>query len=468
MNYSHNDENFPLTRFESMLKTNDILFFDSNEFENIIHHYLENGKIALAKRAIKLGLEQHPTSVNLRLFQVEILVIENKFSEADDILDMLHDLEPNNEEIFIQKANVLSKQDEHEKAINTLLIAIDISNTPSDDADLYALVGMEYLFLDQFENAIIYFKKCLEADTSDYSALHNIVYCYDFLDQNEEAITYLNAFLDNNPYCEVAWHQLGRQYFTIKDYGKANAAFDFAIISDDTFVGAYLEKGKVLEKLKHYEEAIENYKITLALEEPTSFALLRIGHCYEKLDLEDMALQFFKKTIEEDALLDNGWIAITKFYMKRLNYQKALHYINKAVNIDGENVLYWKLFATINKRLNFLEEAELGYKRTLELGNYELETWLDRSDILTLLGEYSAAIFNLIQATEFYPENAEIEYRLGGLYFTTQQQDEGRFHLKNATRINRDYSFIIDELFPKLENTPIIKAIISESKKASN
>ncbi|MFC0605392.1 tetratricopeptide repeat protein [Winogradskyella pulchriflava] len=468
MNYSQNDENFPLTRFESMLKTNDILFFDSSEFENIIHHYLENGKIALAKRAIKLGLEQHPTSISLRLFKVEILVIENKFSEADDILDMLHELEPHNEEIFIQKANVLSKQDEHEKAIDTLLIAIDMSSTPEDDADLYALVGMEYLFLDQFENAIIYFKKCLETDTSDYSALHNIVYCYDFLNQNEEAITYLNEFLDSHPYCEVAWHQLGRQYFTIKDYAKANAAFDFAIISDDTFVSAYIEKGKVLEKLKHYEEAIENYKITLALDEPTSFALLRIGHCYDKLNQEDMAIQFFKKTVEEDVLLDKGWIAITKFYMKRLNYQKALEYINTAVNIDGENVLYWKLFATINKRLNFLEEAEIGYKRTLELGNYELDTWLNRSDILIALGEYEAAIFNLIQAAEFYPENAEIEYRLGGLYFTTHQSEEGRFHLKNAVRLNADYSFIISELFPRLNERQMVKAIISESKKPSN
>ncbi len=468
MNYSHNDENFPLTRFESMLKTNDILFFDSSEFENIIHHYLENGKIALAKRAIKLGLEQHPTSINLRLFKVEILVIENKFEEADDILDMLHNLEPTNEEIFIQKANVLSKQDEHKKAIDTLLIAIEMSSTPSDDGDLYALVGMEYLFLDQFENALIYFKKCLETDTSDYSALHNIVYCYDFLDQNNEAIAYLNDFLDYNPYCEVAWHQLGRQYFAIKDYAKANAAFDFAIISDDTFVGAYIEKGKVLEKLKYYEDAIENYKITLALDEPTSFALLRIGHCYEKLGQEDMALQFFKKTVEEDALLDKGWIAITKFYMKRLNFPKALHYINKAVNIDGENVLYWKLFATINKRLSFLEEAEIGYKRTLELGNYELETWLDRSDILTTLGEYEAAIYNLTQAAEFYPENTEIEYRLGGLHFTIQQTEKGRFHLKNAVSLNSDYSFIISELFPKLNENLMVKAIISESKKTSN
>lgn len=468
MQYSHDDDNFSLTRFESMLKTNDILFFDSSEFENIIHHYLENGKIALAKKAIKLGLEQHPTSINLRLFKVEILVIENKFSEANNILEMLHDLEPTNEEIFIQKANVFSKQDLHEEAIETLLIAIKLSDSPEDDADLYALVGMEYLFLDEFENALIYFKKCLESDASDYSALHNTVYCFDFLNQNVEAIEFLNAFLDKNPYCEVAWHQLGRQYFTLKDYAKANVAFDYAIISDDTFVGAYIEKGKVLEKLKRYEEAIENYKITLALEDPTSFALLRIGNCYDKLGQKELAIQFLIKTVNEDPLLDKGWIAITKFYMKCLNYQKALYYINKAINIDGDNVLYWKLYATINRRLNFLEEAERGYKRTLELGNYELETWLNRTDILIALGEYEAATFNLIQATEFYPENAEIEYRLGGLYFATHQIEEGRFHLKNAVRLNIDYSFIISELFPALDNRPLVKAIISESKKTSN
>lgn len=52
MEFSQFDDNreFSLSKFESMLKTNSILFFDSNEFENIIHHYLENGKIALAKR----------------------------------------------------------------------------------------------------------------------------------------------------------------------------------------------------------------------------------------------------------------------------------------------------------------------------------------------------------------------------------------------------------------------------------
>lgn len=468
MEYSQNEDfnNMSLTKFESMLKTNDVLFFDSNEFENIIHHYLENGKISLAKKAIKLGLQQHPTSINLRLFKIEILVIENKFNQANIILEELHYLEPNNEEIFIQKANVLSKQDFHEQAINALLIALDLSDSEEGESDLYGLIGMEYLFLEQFENALIYFQKCLEVDFTDYSALHNVIYCFDFLDKNQEAIDFLNTYLDTNPYCEVAWHQLGRQYFSVKDYKRAGTAFDFAIISDDTFVGAYLEKGKVLEKEKKYTEAIENYKITLALEDPTSFALLRIGYCYEKLGEDDLAVQFFNRTVEEDPLLDKGWIAITKFFNKKRNYQKALHYIKKAVNIDGDNVLYWKLYAKINLRLNFLEEAAEGFKRTLELGNYELETWIERTDILIKLGEYNAAIYNLLQAIEFYPESEEIEYRLGGLYFKLMQTDKGCYHLKNALRINNEYDFIIDELFPNLKNRPIVKEIILSAKKS--
>jgi tetratricopeptide (TPR) repeat protein len=128
MEYGQYDDNqnFSLSKFESMLKTNNVLFFDSEEFENIINHYLENGKIALAKKAIKLGLEQHPTSINLKLFRVEIFIFENKLDKADEMLNRLHQLEPKNVEIFIQKANIFSKRDDHAKAIEIFEQALDI------------------------------------------------------------------------------------------------------------------------------------------------------------------------------------------------------------------------------------------------------------------------------------------------------------------------------------------------------
>ncbi|WP_295181541.1 tetratricopeptide repeat protein [uncultured Christiangramia sp.] len=465
MQLSHNEEdNFSLDRFESMLKTNDVLFFDSNEFENIINHYIENGKIALAKKAVKLGLAQHPTSVNLRLYKVEILVFEDKLDLADSILNELKNLESSNEEIYIQKAQIYSKRDMHAEAITMLEAALEIT---LEDAEIFSLIGMEYLFLEDFENAKYSFMKCLEADDEDYSALYNIMYCFDFLEQKEEAIDYLNLYLDKHPYCEVAWHQVGKQYFDLKNYTKALAAFDFAIISDDRFVGAYLEKGKVLEKLKRYNEAIENYNITLELDDPTSFAYLRIGKCFEKLGCDDFAIKNYEQTVHEDPLLDKGWIAITDFYIKKLNFPKALYYINKAINIDEENVLYWKRYAKINSRLNFPEEAEQGYKKSLELGNYELETWIRRCDILIGLGEYETAISSMMQALEFYPGTAEVEYRLAGLYFNTNNGDKGYFHLNNALKTDSEYYIIIEELFPNIFERKSIKQIINSFVKLS-
>ncbi len=462
MKFNHEEENnFSITRYESMLRSNDVKFFDSDEFESIIHHYLENGKIAKAKKAISLGLSQHPSSVNLKLLQVEVLVFEDRLEKADDLLAQLHAIEPENEEIYIQKANILSKQNEHFKAIELLSMALEYT---SDEADVYSLIGMEYLFMDDFENAKINFMRCLETDDQDYSALYNIIYCFDFLEQHEDAIEYLNMFLNKNPYCEVAWHQVGKQYFDLKEYEKALAAFDFAIISDEYFIGAYLEKGKVLEKLKRYNEAIENYRITLELDDPTSFALLRIGKCFEKLGSDDLAIQHYSKTVHEDPLLDKGWIAITDFYMRKRNYQKALYYTNKAINIDGENVLYWKRYAKINNKLDFFEEAERGYRKALELGNYELETWLNRSDILRFLGETDAAIQNLYQAIEFYPDNAEVQYRLAGLHYENQDYDKGEYHVRKALELDYEYHIVLEELFEKVFNLTLVKNIISEYK----
>jgi tetratricopeptide (TPR) repeat protein len=465
MQLSHNEENnFSLTRFESMLKTNDVLFFDSEEFEDIITHYLENGKMALAKKAVKLGLAQHPTSINLKLYRVEILVFEDKLDLADGLLSELYDLENSNEEIFIQKANIYSKRDDHSNAIKMLGLALEITQ---DEADVYSLLGMEYLFLEDFENAKQSFMKCLEADEEDYSALYNIMYCFDFLEQKVESIEYLNRFLNKNPYCEVAWHQVGKQYFDLKQYEKALTAFDYAIISDDYFIGAYLEKGKVLEKLGRYNEAIENYTITLDLDDPTSFVYLRMGKCYEKMGIEELALENYLKTVHEDPLLDKGWIAITDYYFKKGNFPKALYYINKAINIDEENVLYWKRFAKINNRLSFYEEADRGYQKAIELGNYELETWIRRCDILINLGEFETAIQNLLQALEFYPETAEIEYRLAGLYFNLNEGDKGYFHLNNGLKIDSEYYIIIEELFPNIFSRKSVKEIINSYLKAS-
>jgi tetratricopeptide (TPR) repeat protein len=456
------DYNLSLSKFESMLKTNKVLFFDSEEFEEIILHYIDMGKTSLAKKALKLALEQHPKSSGLKLVHVEMLVYEDKLDLAEKMLNELYAIEPNNEEIYIQKANICSKRDQHEKAIELLKIALKYTD---DYADVYNLIGMEYLFMDNLEMAKDSFVKCLEEDLDDQSALYNVVYCFEFLDQNKEAITYLNQYIDKNPYSEIAWHQIGRLHYGLKEYEEAIRAFNYATLIDDEFMGAFMEKAKALERLKRYQEAIESYERTIELDDATSYALLRIGKCHEKLGNTALAIKFYNKTVHEDPLLDKGWIAITDFYVREKNYQKALFYVNKSLAIDNQNPMYWKRYATINKQMNFFEEAEFGYRKAVEFGDYQLDTWLFWVDLLQFLGEFDSAIQTLLQATEYFPEENEIEYRLAGLYFMIQDLTKGKFHLSNGLRLNFDNYLIIKDLFPMIWEDTMVQNYIAKHRK---
>ncbi|RZJ69601.1 tetratricopeptide repeat protein [Flavobacterium sp.] len=463
MHISNEDEEYSLSlsKFESMLKTNKVLFFDSEEFEDIILHYLDTGKAALAKKALKLALEQHPRSTGLKLVHVEMLIYDDKLDQAEKLLNELFALEPNNEEIYIQKANILSKRDKHEEAVAQLRIALDFTE---DYADVYNLIGMEYLFMDNLESAKENFIKCLEEDPEDQAALYNVVYCFEFLDQNQDAIDYLEKYIDKNPYSEIAWHQVGRLHYGLKQYELALRAFDYATLIDEEFLGAFMEKGKALERLKRYDEAIEAYNRTIEIDDPTSYALLRIGKCYEKLGKKPLALKYYNKTVHEDPLLDKGWIAITDFYVREKNFQKALFYVNKALNIDNSNRLYWKRYAVINKEMNFFEEAEVGYRKAVELGDFQLDTWLFWVDILQFLGEFENATTTLLQANEYFPDEYEIEYRLAGIYFSGKEDTKGKFHLSNALRLNFKHHNLLKDLFPAAWERKVVKNMIDKYK----
>lgn len=453
-----------VTKFEAMLKTDAVYFFDAEDFEEIIHHYLNEGKISLAKKAIRMGLQQHPGALELQLLDVEVMVFENHFEKAEALLDQLQQIDAQNEEIFIQRANICSKQSNHLKAIDLLYQALALSD---DDFDIHALLGMEYLFLDDYPRAKQCFMHCLETDPDDYTSLYNLIYCFEYLEDAQGAITYLNTYLDTNPYCQIAWHQLGKQYYSVKMYPEALSAFDFAIISDDTFLGAYFEKGRVLEKLGRYAEAIENYSLTMEMDNPTSQAYLGIGRCYEKMGSDHQAQHYYYLTVHEDPLLDKGWLAITDFYLKQKKFVKAKESIDKAIGIDGENPTYWQRCAVIHQALGDLDEADFAFSQTVDLGNYDLDTWLAWAEVLRKNEETESAAEILIQGKEFHPEAGALSYALAGICYELGQDEEACNHLSSAIDQDPEKLKHFKQSFPEFFSNPRVQQILKEGRNAS-
>ena len=455
---SNKDHKSPLARFELMLQSNRVNFFDATEFEEIIQYYIDSGSLRLAYKALEIGEDQHPGNSGLKLLHVELMLLNNQYKEAEEVIDKLGEMEPYNEYVYIHKAVILSKTKRHQEAISFLTKGLEYCES---QAEFHSMLAMEYLFLDCYMMAKEHFIKCLNEDPKDTHALYNVIYCFESLENPDSAIEFLNEFLEADPFSEIAWHQLGRQYASKGLLKQALSSYDFAVICDNEFIGAYFEMGKTLQKMKRYNEAILAFETTLSIDEPTAFALLHIGQCHIALGNTRLAIQYFKRTLNEDPLYEKAWIALIDVYCKNKDFEKALYYAKKSIQIDNVNVATWKRYAEINFALGFLEEADLGFTECVNLGNYEVDTWVKWADVLKEIHDYPRALEVLQHGLEFHPESSVINFRLGGIYLLSSQSLEARFYLKNAYMSDAKQLNHFYETFPEFRSSSFVKQSLS-------
>ena len=77
--FEQNDEEaFLVEKFENMLSNGSLLFFDVDEFENLIEYYSIRNNIDTAFTVINMAKNQHPTSAAFMLKEAELLTFSNK------------------------------------------------------------------------------------------------------------------------------------------------------------------------------------------------------------------------------------------------------------------------------------------------------------------------------------------------------------------------------------------------------
>ena len=447
LNYNSEETQSSIIRFEQMLKTNLIYFFDAQEFEDIIVHYLGFGENQLAKKALKMGLAQHPNSNELLLLQSEFFILEEKYDSALKLLDYVEKLNPLDEEVSLQKANIASKNGDHKSSIKFLNKALELSNDPSE---IWNLLGMEHLLAEEFDEASYFFKNCIEDNPLDYSALYNLLYSYDHLNKNEESILVLNEVLEIIPYSEVAWHQLGLVLLKKGNKKEALSAFDFAIISDDNFTGAYIEKGKLLETMGRINEAIDNYEIALKTNDPSAFVFQSIGKCHEKLGNNALAIKHYLKAIHLEPSNENSWVKLIDYYMVLGQYKKAKYYFKGALEINSESVTLWKKGTMIYKSLNQFQKELNAYQKLYDLGVFELPILLKHIDLLLQLKNWGKAYKITNEVYKSFPESKSLIHRLGGCSMELGKKNEARYFL-NLEQLSREELLELSKLFPSFD-----------------
>ena len=104
------DPSSHILRFEEMLEQNKEYFFDVEEFENIIDHYLVSSKLKNASWAAELGCSQHPDAIAIKLRKAQVMASCKKPQRALQYLNEIEVGEPWNPDLHIVKGNIFSQK----------------------------------------------------------------------------------------------------------------------------------------------------------------------------------------------------------------------------------------------------------------------------------------------------------------------------------------------------------------------
>ncbi|MFO7723297.1 MAG: tetratricopeptide repeat protein [Bacteroidales bacterium] len=398
-----------IARFEASLSNGSVLFFDVDEFEDIIDYYMDFGLTQKARMALHHAFRIYPGSSRLNIKRAQILAYQNKRERALDILSEMEVNEPENTDINLTKAHIYSQMQLYDKSIQEYIKAAE-----SDDQDLediFISIAFEYENKGDFDNAIEYLHRALQINPDNESVIFELSYCHELNNTPEAAIPLFNQYLDRNPYSALAWFNLGVTYSQMERWQESIDAYDYVIAIDEKFASAYFNKANALGGLGLYEKAIETYLETFKHEEPDGITWYYIGECYEKLERFKEAIDHYLKAVSMNESHIDAWIGIGSCYQMMGNYPLAVQYLNIAIEKDVDHAEAWYMLGDVSTETGDLARALDCYQMVVTLDPQREDIWVDLCDCHLGLENPSDAQAALEDGLTRFPGNAPMLYR---------------------------------------------------------
>jgi len=459
---SFEDDDFDeaVARFKTMVKTNTSEYFDVFEVEGIVDHFLEDGRLNLAKKAVETGLLLHPTSVSIKIREAQIFMHEGKLEECLDLLSMAEKIEAHNPDLFLTKGAAYNLLGDVSKAVAAYEYALKL---PIDELDetLYN-IGISFGQAGETLLAIKYLEKAHKENPKNEIVLYELGYYYDKDSQFESSIEYYNKYLDIDPFNHSVWYNIGITYNRMSMFDKAIEAYDYALVLNDEFLHAHFNKANALANNNQFEEAIECYQEYLLLDKENDDAYCYLAECYLNTDRYSEALVNYQKAIKINDTNASAWYGSGLIMWAEGQLTEAQTFFKKSINLEEDNADFWAMNAKVHAELNELKEAIASFEMATMLEPENIENWLSYSEMFYDLNDTDRAIEVLRTANKINKSNAFINYRLTAYLLDKNEELEAACHFERALKIDYSKQNELFEFYPEASKIESIRKLISQ------
>ncbi|HQW06652.1 MAG TPA: tetratricopeptide repeat protein [Flavobacteriales bacterium] len=417
-------------RYEAMRDQNTTLFFDVEEFEIIIEHYLEQSDTRAAQEVLVHAQLQHPGSMDLMFCEAHVLMNLGKLNRALAVLDAIGKVEPFNEDVQLHKASIYSQLRNYRRAVEHYKRALELAEEGLDDIHLD--LAFEYENLEAFDLAIDSLKRALEINPENEAVLYELAYCFDLADAHQAAISYFRQFTNEHPYAFVAWYNLGNALSHMERLDDSIEALDYCLAIEERFTSAYFSKARNLLVQGKFQEAIDCYQETIAFDGAQAITFSYVGECYEKMERYEQALIHYDQALALDPNWVDAWIGrgVVKDVQGRL--PEAIKDLEQAVKLSPEHGDGWFYLGNSLARNGRYEEAFGAYAKLNVLEPENIDGWLDHADLLLQMKGPDAAARKLREGDQVHRLTSRYRYRMVSYLLQMGELQQALIQLEDA------------------------------------
>ena len=446
-------------RFERMLNSNEPVFFDLEDFENIIDHYVTSTQFDKALQACEAALGQYPFSTELLIDRAQVMAMRGDYQEAERQINHVATLDPTNADVAVTRGIICTQRGDFAQAVEFFQAGLE---KEPEREDIHFNLGLAYQSWQKFKSAAKHYKQSLRLQPDNETGVQELLHCLAISDRLDEHEDFFKRFTDDDPYSAIAWYNLGQYWYRREQYDKAAEAFDLAVVISADFYDAHHWLADTFVCQEKYREAIAEFEQSYPPNEPTDEALCNIGECYEKLREWEPARRFYHKAIELNPQMDEAWFGQGVILQEQGRWFESIHFFRKAVELYGDSGEYWSALGMAENHVGNVVSALEAFERATEVAPEEVQAWVNWSAILYEQGHFGEAADLVRHAVELHPLESHFHYMLCAYLLADGRLREAYAELETALSLNYEQHSLLFDYFPELRQQPALQRLIDQ------
>ncbi len=397
---------------------------------NIGTLYQEQKNYEAAINTYNAILQMQPQNTDVMTYKAECLKGLKRNEEAIALYKSVLNLKPDNTTAKAQLFDLLKDTMPAEQVLDFLYK--NVQNSPMN-ADSYYEFAYELHKANKIDDAIVYYTQTIKLDNKKTDAYINLSQAY------RQKKDYKNAYdiIQKAMAIEPTNQLVKKQYDLV---AKEYAANNYSIASNAFQSG-------------DYQKAIAEYmKITPA----TSDSLIGIAACYQSLKNYEKAIEYYKKAMELDSKNSDIPYYIASLFADSNNFEQAKVYANISLsknpaNTQAKEILDYVNAKDIEKDLakavelydaQKYNEAIALFDKVLKIEPSNATVYYYRAMSFDALNNYQKAIADYKSTLKYAPDMVIAYYSLGVDYDSIENYSAAKENYKKYVElINEDNDF---------------------------